>query len=73
MEVRGVRFVLLLERCYEVVNDGALVGRIELHDPNIADGGLAGLLLETEGKPDGAELIEPPPPPLVTPACASAA
>jgi hypothetical protein len=54
--MRRVRIVLRLEGGDEVAHRRALVGRIELDDPDIAEGRLAGLLLEAEGQPDGAEL-----------------
>ena len=56
VDVRRVGVVLGLEGRDEVLHHLALVGRVELHDAHIAERGLAGLLLEAEGQPDGADL-----------------
>src|SRR5207253_4740041 len=40
----------------EALHDLALVGGVELNDTDIADRSLAGLLLESERQPNGAEL-----------------
>ena len=60
MQVRRVLFVFRLERRDEILHLRTLIGRIELHDPDIAERRLAGLLLEAEWQPDGAELDRRP-------------
>src|SRR5215475_213079 len=45
-----------LERLDETAHEVALIGWIELDDADVAQRRLAGLLLESEWQPDGAEL-----------------
>src|SRR5262249_18499153 len=69
VEVRGVGVVFRLERLDEVAHELALVGRVELHDADVA-------VRAFGSKPNGSQIVPGwlawPPPPLVTPACASA-
>jgi hypothetical protein len=56
MQMRRFLTVFRLERVDEMADQRTLVGRIELHDANVADRGLAGFLLESERQPYRAEL-----------------
>src|SRR5450631_3650132 len=56
VEVRRIRVIFGFERLNELANDITLVGRIELNNADIAQRGLSGLLLKTEGQPNSTEL-----------------
>ena len=56
VDVRRLLIVFGFERANEALYDLALVGRIELHDADIAKRCFARLLLETERQPNRAEL-----------------
>ncbi len=51
-----ILIVFCLERINEAAHKRTLIRGIELHDPDIAEGRLTGLLLETERQPNRAQL-----------------
>src|SRR4051794_20034005 len=56
VKMRRIGIVFSLECRHEILRHVAGVGRVELHDPDVSQGGLAGFLLKAEWQPYRADL-----------------